>query len=194
MQVEYKLVRQLLDATVPALNPAVLHGALTGFLCSGAELDADLLPDLLETSIPPVVEQLVERLTRETRNDLEGVDYSFQPLLPADDESLTQRVAALSDWCDWFNLGFAAGFMRPQTDLSAELLEILSDFGQLAAADLLEEGSDDQDEVNFMELVEYVRMAAISLYQQLNETSVATANADQSAEQLFAAPDEQLLH
>lgn len=197
MQVDYKLVRQLLDSTAPDLSPAVLHGALTGFLCSGGELDQDILPDLLETAIPPVVAQLVERLASETRTDLQAVDYGFQLLLPADDSSLAQRVEALSQWCDWFNLGFAAGFMRPQTDLSAELLEILNDFSQLAEADAVDEDDDgdaEQDEANFMELVEYVRMAAISLYQQLNDAAASGDSVAEEPEQLFADPDDQLLH
>jgi uncharacterized protein len=166
MHVDYQLTQLLLDTAAPDLGPALLHGTVTGYLCSGALLDQDILPDLLQCPIPPVVVNLAERLAAETREDLQDTDFGFHPLLPADDFALAGRIEALGAWCDGFNTGFAAGYLRPGGEMSADMLEILNDFSQLADADAIVAEPGEQDEANFMELVEYVRMAAISLFQQ----------------------------
>ena len=195
MQPDYSLMRQLLADAVPELSPAALHGALSGYLCSGAEPDPDIFSDLFETPLPPVVQSLLVRLGTEARDVLQQADYSFQPLLPADDRNLIERLDALGQWCDWFNIGFSAGYMQPQMPLSVDVMEILNDFGQLAEVEMPDSGGED-DENYFMELVEYVRMAAITVFQQMQEAEPALAADDNDEPGLrFADPgDDQLLH
>jgi uncharacterized protein YgfB (UPF0149 family) len=73
--------------------------------------------------------------------------------------------------------------------LTSEAREILGDFGQFA--EIAEDGAElsDQDEVNYMELVEYVRMAAITLFQQLG-----TAQPPVSKLQPGEVPDDGFIH
>lgn len=195
MQPDYALICRLLSDSAPQLTPAVIHGALTGFISSGAELQTEVFHDLFETSLPEVVEKLIERLGQESCSQLQAMDFSFQLLLPVEEESLANRLEALSSWCDWFTVGFAAGYMRPQTDLTAEMMEVLNDFSQLANVDPQADAIDEQDELDYFELVEYVRLASVSLYQQLNETELPADNeAADAGVSLFADPDDQLLH
>jgi uncharacterized protein YgfB (UPF0149 family) len=172
MQPDYQLMRQLLAEAAPALSPASLHGALCGHLCSGAAPDLDIFHDLFETQLPDVVLRLLARLGDDTRADLLRSDYVFQPLLPDDDASLAERLLALGEWCDWFNIGFSAGYMQPQTPLSVEVMEVLNDFGQLAEVEPPDAGSED-DERYFVELVEYVRMAVLTVFQQMRDAVAA---------------------
>lgn len=192
MQPDYKLTQQLLAAAAPGISPAILHGALTGHVCSGAAPDAGIFSDLFELTLPDVLLRLIERLGTEVRAALQQDDYGFQPLLPDDDSALSERLAALGQWCDWFNIGFAAGYMQPQTPLDVEVMEVLNDFGQLAEVEVPDTGSDD-DETCFMELAEYVRMAAHAVFAQMQDATSNTAppfNTDAGE----AAPDERLLH
>lgn len=172
MQPDYTLIRQLLAGSVPDIEPAMLHGALTGYVVSGAAPDVDVFSDLFETELPVVVLRLIERLGNQALTELQQNDYSFQPLLPGDDSSFDERLAALGQWCDWFNIGFSAGYMTPQTPLSVDVMEILNDFGQLAEVEA-PAGASEDDENYFMELVEYVRMAAITVFQQMQEAAAA---------------------
>lgn len=170
MQADYKMMSLLLSGNHVQHSPAELHGMLTGQLCSGVVApDPDDLSGLMEQpgNFVPVVCKLIERLLGETTEQLAHIDYHFQPLLPSDEASLQERVNALGAWCDGFMVGFAAGYIGPDSALSAEAREILGDFGQFA--DIAEDGAElsEQDEVDYMELVEYVRMAAITLFQQL---------------------------
>lgn len=173
MTLDYELVRELLDRTAPDFSPALLHGVLSGFLCSGGDFDAELLPELLQVPVPAVVGELAEGLAVRAHEALAAEDFAFEPFLPDDDSPLGERLTALSHWCDWFAAGFAAGFMRPQSELGAEMCEILDDFAQVAAADNFDADADLQDESDFMELVEYVRMGSISLFRHCAATPIS---------------------
>lgn len=170
MQADYKMMTLLLTGNHVQHSPAELHGVLTGQLCSGVVApDPDDLSGLMEQPghFVPVVWKLIERLLGETTEQLAHLDFHFHPLIPEDDAALQDRVNALGAWCDGFMVGFAAGYIGPESALTAEAREILGDFGQFA--DISEDGAElsEQDEVDFMELVEYVRMATITLFQQL---------------------------
>jgi hypothetical protein len=166
------MINLLLNGNHMTHSPAELHGMLTGQLCSGAgEPDPDDLGQLLEQphTLTPVLKKFLERLVSETAEHLAQSDFHYQPLLPDDDYALQERVSALGLWCDGFMVGFAAGYIRPESALSQEAREILGDFAQLATVTEDAEEVSEQDEVDYMELVEYVRVAAITLYQQLGE-------------------------
>jgi uncharacterized protein YgfB (UPF0149 family) len=171
MTPDYSMMQQLLSSKLPECSPAVLHGLVTGLLSSGApDIDEEDVATLLQQDFAPVTAQLVARLISNAREQLQQPDFSFQLLLPQDDERLSNRVMALGYWCEGFTTGFAAGFVLPESTLSAEGRESLNDIGQFA--NLSEEvmGEQDEDEADYMELVEYVRMAAITLFQQLAQS------------------------
>lgn len=170
-----------------------------GDICSGASPDPEVFSDLFETDLPAVVLRLVERLGKDVGADLQQTDYRFQPLLPEDDSTLAERLAALGQWCDWFNIGFSAGYMQPQLPLSVDVMEILNDFGQLAEVEAPDAGSED-DEHYFMELVEYVRMAALAVSEQMQadpqrgRPDAENAAPDGTAQPFNATDDDRLLH
>lgn len=168
MHADYNLAAQLLADSLPGVTPAEFHGLLMGQLCSGViQPDPDDVSELLAHELLPVVRKLLARLAEEANLQLGGSEFNFQPLLPSDEMALGIRVAALAQWCESFTTGFAAGYIRPESNLSREAREILHDFGDLACMGETRDLVDEQDEEDFMELVEYVRMAAITLYQQL---------------------------
>jgi len=188
MHADYSLTAELLADSLPGISPAELHGLLAGQLCSGIiQPDPDDLGEILEHELLPVVKKLVERLGQEANAQLGGLEYSFHPLLPDDEQTLAYRVTELGQWCNSFTAGFAAGYIRPESDLTSEAREILQDFAELADLSDAEHNVDEQDEEDYMELVEYVRMAAITLYQQLVGNHKLTAGEDQ-------IPPGQLLH
>ncbi len=195
MTPDYSMMQQLLRTTLPEASPASLHGLVAGLLTSGApDIDEDDIATLMQTQFPSVVAQLVGMLISATREQLQQTDFSFQLLLPLDDVALVQRIQALGNWCESFTAGFAAGFVQAETALGSEGREAITDIAQLAS--LSDEIDDDlEDEENdYMELVEYVRMAAITLFQQL---ATAEENAKPEAEASpFMAPDDEdhLLH
>jgi uncharacterized protein len=168
MTPDYAMMQQLLRTTMPDLTPAALHGILSGLLSSGApDVDSEDVATLLQVELPKVVAQLVDRLFETTRIQLQQQDFSFQLLLPNDDEALVVRASAFGQWCEGFTTGFAAGFAQPESVLGSDGREAIEDIGELAG--LSEDGANalDDEEGDLMELVEYVRLASAALFQQL---------------------------
>jgi uncharacterized protein YgfB (UPF0149 family) len=172
---------------------AAIHGLLTGLVCTGnPEADPEDVGQLLQ---PPqifseLIRSFLQQLATASSEQLSSLEYNFQPLLPADEHSLPERVVALAEWCDGFTVGFAAAYFLPESRLGAEVREILTDFAQFAEMAEAVNDLSDQDEVDYMELVEYVRMAAIMVFQQLADAGTEESGEDDSS----IAPDTKFLH
>jgi uncharacterized protein YgfB (UPF0149 family) len=108
--------------------------------------------------------------TLESMNDSAG---SFKLLLLDDDDPLPERVEALSAWCQGFVYGLAAGGIKQDSELPEDASELLKDMVEIsrAAHDIddadTEAADDNEDEVAYMEVEEYVRMGVIYLYEEL---------------------------
>jgi yecA family protein len=169
---DFDQLNDLLQRLGALQTAAELHGFATGQLAGGrrfsraewlraATEQADLSqnPDEVEGDVLfTTCQQTLAALTRS--------DMSFQPLLPADDEALEDRVDALGQWCQGFlmGLGLAGVDMR-----DAELAEILRDLS--AIAQIGSDGADSDDENgenDFFAVSEYVRMSAIDIFWQFN--------------------------
>ena len=107
-------------------------------------------------------EESVSEFVRSSLDELFSEDMGFQPLIPDDSELLSARLAGLAEWCAGFLSGFGASVSeRMSRDaLPVDIQEILRDFASISGLDDEVEG-DDQDENSFMEIYEYVRVAAV---------------------------------
>jgi uncharacterized protein YgfB (UPF0149 family) len=92
---------------------------------------------------------------------------SFRPLLPDDDYAIEQRLEALIAWVRGFLEGMAlsAGESLGQApDEIRELIEDLVAISQLSD----EEEQGDESEHQLMEIIEYVRLGALSVFTEFN--------------------------
>ena len=85
-------------------DPAETHGLICGFICSGSGLQDRLwLASILGTEETEDVANtafgfyLLE-LYELTYTQLQGFQFDFQPLLPAETDPISLRVSALSHW------------------------------------------------------------------------------------------------
>jgi uncharacterized protein YgfB (UPF0149 family) len=144
------------------IPPAELHGLVCGLAATGHEQFP--FPDFVELAGADVLtdEATVSEFVNDSLEILLSPDFSFQPLLPDDDEELAVRLTALSEWCAGFLSGFAAGIpaeARPSA-LPPDVQEILHDFVSISGLDTDAEGGE-QDETSYMELFEYVKVGAV---------------------------------
>ena len=150
------------------LSPAEIHGCLTGLLAAGTAPDPEsalaATCRLLDAEIYGELAAQVMGLYRLTAEHLEDEDFDFYPLLPDDEEEIGTRTEAMAGWCRSFLAGFAerAG---GRSGLPEDSGEVLKDFAAIAQA-AVEEGEDDEEglEESYMELVEYLRFAALNVY------------------------------
>lgn len=146
-----------------------LHGIICGQLCAGGkQLDAILTWHLLGLENKPskIMSDLIIRLQLNIREQLEADDFSFQLLLPDDDEELSIRLHAVSNWCEGFISGFGGAFAKGDSSLLEETREVLKDFTAIANVDESEQDELEDGEQDFMEVLEYVRMATYSVFLQ----------------------------
>lgn len=171
MAADFPKTAELLATCGIQCSVAELHGVLAGQLSAGSGFDRDLGLKILALGdgTPEVVRNLLDLLAEDIRRQMQAGDFGFQPLLPDDDTDLGQRLDALSDWCDGFNAGFAGAWIRGDAAMAPETREVLGDFARIAQIDREDDDvSDKENEVNYMEVVEYARMAAITVYLQNN--------------------------
>ncbi len=148
-------------------SPSELHGLLCGKLCAGTALsETRWLLEAVEfldfTQAPDErVRDALSRLYHQSRAQLHE-DFSPVLMLPDDDAEMAERLRALSEWCHGFLSGF--GSVSREEALTEEALSILQD---LAAIVHISADEDDADEeADYMEVVEYVRVLAATLYQE----------------------------
>lgn len=169
-------------ATAGALGgPAELQGMLCGRLCSGITLAEPELMALaadflaLEDDGLQQVADLVSGIYDQLRVQLAGGQLNLRLLLPEDDESMPRRLTALGDWCQGFLVGLGQGGLGAPGQLTPEVNEILQDLAAIAQVDddLDESLESEDDEAAYAELVEYVRIVAITLYEELADAEAS---------------------
>ena len=169
----------LLDQGLQA-SPSQLHGCLTGMLSAGSppepEYGLDALAQTLNLDLHGELAIRAMQLYSVTAEALQDEEFTFNPLLPDDDEEIVSRTAALASWCEGFLAGFAYRLaVEEATDgsLSAEVAEVLRDIAAMAQAQAGPEETEDEAEDSFSELVEYLRVAVVNIFMD-NSASVRT--------------------
>ena len=167
-------------------EPAEAHGSLCGLACVlGADAQSSWLADTLTTAEEPDlpaeeigegsagIEEaaaLLGGLAAASTKALEAGDMSFQPLLPADDEPLEERTAALAAWCQGFNYGLALAVRFGDADEAVRheaIAEIVRDFAEMSQLGYQEDEGDRDAEADWAELVEYVRVSVQLVFEEM---------------------------
>lgn len=170
--ITYEQLSDLLHPLGILINPAELQGLLCGKFCGGANPDeTDWLLEAVEeldfTQAPDEnVRAALGQVFRDTRAQLTRDGFALQPLLPGDETEITRRVRCLGQWCQGFLVGFGSAGHAGDSNLSEEAREALEDMASIAQVDLDEEESARAAENDYVEVLEYVRMAAVSLFME----------------------------
>ncbi len=152
-------------------SPSQVHGCLCGLLSAGAPAQAEYGLDALAQTLDLVLHgELASRIMQlytVSHAVLQDEEFTFFPLLPDDEEEISQRTVALSNWCDGFLAGFAytaAGEDKASGAFSELCSEALRDIAALAQAEAGEEENDEDAEEHYFELVEYLRVAVVNVF------------------------------
>ena len=170
---------ELLYRIDAAMGAADAHGALCGMLCARGTIELSEWVDHVIGEQEPgsellhdVVHKLSElhQSTLEMMNDATG---EFKLLLMDDDDPLPERVEALAAWCQGFIYGLAAGGIQEGSELPEDTSELLKDMIEISRAGhdvddaAVEDADENEDEVAYMEVEEYVRMGVVYIYEEL---------------------------
>jgi yecA family protein len=165
----YPIINEIVIQSDPELSAAQAHGVATGMLCVNEQAQStEWLTELFRNDEPVSDEDksALVHLFEETRSLLSSEDFEFDLFLPDDeDASLSERVEALTYWCQGFLLG--VGVARAASDWPREVTEILKDIVEFTKLDTEAEG--EEDENDFTEIIEYIRSAVLLLRSELNK-------------------------
>ncbi len=152
------------------------HGLLSGRLAiAGSDSGFDWLSQVLEgteqaDAIRDECESMLGQLFEVTYRQLTERQSGFEPLLPSEDDCTAVRATALAHWCEGFLHGLVAAHHGDElkTRLAAEpLADIIRDMLQITRASTDEDDDTESDDSAYTELVEYVRVAAQLVYEEL---------------------------
>jgi uncharacterized protein len=168
-QPDYSEIQQLLVDERSLADAAEAHGTLTGCLCgAGAYRFEDWLHEILpEGEAEPAAAEKLRELFAATRDALEQPDMGFELLLPSDAQPIAARTAALAEWCQGFLYGLGSGSITDASGLPGDVGEIVRDFGEITRAGVDTSESEDSNESAYAELVEFVRVGAQLLFEEL---------------------------
>lgn len=157
-------------------TPSELHGLMCGQLAAGVRFDADawLAMVVAHLDVQDIEDdddkaELVGLYEQALGQFTDG-GFSFSLLLPDDDTELAARAESLGSWCSGFLGGFGLAFDRDKQKLNEEVTETMDDLSQIALVSL-DDDDDPEAEQSLMELVEYVRMAALMVFSEYNVAS-----------------------
>jgi hypothetical protein len=152
------------------VSPVEIHAILVGFQCGGVPLfDEALVSTLqdffgLDVYMAPELPFLLSQLSVGVDASLRQDDFTFMPMLPEEGD-FEEQVSLFSRWCESFINGFSA--TCPEEDnLSEDVEGVLDD---LMTFSRMREEVDlsEQDEESLMELVEYLKVAILTIYTEL---------------------------
>ena len=152
-----------------ALGASEVHGLLAGLACTGTVLPEAKFRTLLADELDVDPDEATYRDLREmdgiVRCQLKDDELGFELLLPDDYQPLADRVHAMAQWCDGFLAGFGTGTGgRREQDLPEDTRTLLGTIGEFTRVDVGDETGDESAERDYLELVEYLRIAALSIF------------------------------
>lgn len=172
---------QNMESDIPS---AEAHGLLCGIICTAnGKMDMGWEKLLGDTQNN---QQSIERLRQLYNASLQLLsDFSleFTLLLPDDETDINERAEALGIWCQGFLTGLRQAPQIAEDTASAEAAEALDDITEIAQINYGDIADSNEDENAYLELVEYVRLAVLMLYQEFNANT-----------QSEDTPDNNLLH
>ena len=157
-------------------DAAQSHGALSGRLAvTGAAGMQDIVATVLDgtdtsNALRRECESMLETLYQRTHRQLSERLSDFSPLLPDDEDPAARRTEAIAHWSE----GYLHGLVSSGHDdalksrLAAEpIADIIKDLLEITRAVVGEDDEDEESEAAYAEIVEYLRVAAQLVYEEL---------------------------
>lgn len=121
---------------------------------------------------------LLGKLFEQTKYQLQDSTLGFDVLLPGDDVSLAERVNAVQEWCHGFLLGVSLAGVKDHSSLPEDSRDLLKDFASIGSSGEFdfdeEEGEDAESEEALAEIIEYLRMGALLINEELQPIKSST--------------------
>ncbi len=180
----YDQVAILLSTYGDAMSVPECHGVLCGMVSADPKLDGNTwavrmltgdLDEALANGMAVEVDEadkaVLKALFDDTLLQINDPELAFQLLLPDDDEGLEGGTAALADWCEGYLYGLSLGGIKDFDGCTPEVQEFCGDLVEISHI-TFETGDEGDNEAALFEIVEYVRMGALMVYEELSNPAM----------------------
>jgi hypothetical protein len=168
--IRFKDFEDVLATAGSLADAAEAHGSLCGALCSMSPYKMqdwvnEILPDGAALSDESAA--MIELVFTATATSFGEQGMEFEPLLPDDEQPLNGRANALALWCTGFLYGLGTGHISDLEALNGDVGEIVRDFTEISRATGDDADADESNEQAYAELVEFIRVAAQVVFEEL---------------------------
>ncbi|MCU0760416.1 MAG: UPF0149 family protein [Steroidobacteraceae bacterium] len=168
-EAHYPEIERLLADSRALTDVPEAHGTLAGALCAASDYRfEDWLREIYaEGRASHEVRERLEALFEDTRRALSAGQMQFDVMLPGDEVPIADRASALGQWCQGFLYGLGTSPIPDADSLPDEVAEIVRDLTSITQVAVDARETDEANEQAYMELVEFVRVGAQLLFDEL---------------------------
>ncbi len=177
-KVDFFTLNELLLNLGAVCSPSELQGVLCGRVSGGdTPLEGAWLDDVMtfmdieHVTLEEDHKALLSGLYADTRRLMDDVNFGFSPLLPTDESTIERRAQELGSWCEGFLHGLGTSGLGGDATLAPDVADALRDLAQITQISVDEDDDVNENEAYWSELVEYVKVAVLTIYTELSSTS-----------------------
>lgn len=176
-ELDYREYERLLADSRALTDVPEAHGTLAGALCAAADYRFDdWMSEIYPEGRPTdAARPSLLALFEGTRLALSAGHMDFAALLPGDDSPIGDRASALGQWCQGFLYGLGSRPLPDPESLPEQVGEIVRDLTSITQVGVDDSESDESNEQAYLELVEFVRVGAQLLFEELARYRVDSA-------------------
>ncbi len=169
-------INQALRRLNADIEAAELDGTLCGLLCVMGNNASKHLGQLIPKgatgdALDKEAYDMVTSCPVFILGGLNDPEFGFELLLPSDKNALDVRTEAMGEWSHGFLSGLALAGIEDFSNLPKEAAEFCQDMSEISRAGLSDMTLGEEDEVAYEELVEYLRIGVLLIYELLNPSS-----------------------
>jgi len=149
------------------MNAAEAHGILSSFLCVSQSDDKwlqHILGNAYVDGLASGCQKQLILIKNYTLEQLSSVNCEFNLLLPDDDIVISERIQTLGGWCEGFLFGLGLAGINTES-LPNNIKEFIGDLISISHIAPVDE-SNDTNENDYTELVEYIRIGIMTIYEE----------------------------
>jgi uncharacterized protein YgfB (UPF0149 family) len=176
---ELEILSEFLALHDNPCEPSEIQGLCLGIICTGRQQGPEYWYTQIEKTLlgeevshlPSDYAQLLQTLLKTCFQALTHPHFELALLLPDDTMPMEVRLKAISDWSKGFIYGLGLGSPEPAVWSQPNIKEALEDIAQIQAIDTQPVENDDSEK-DYIELVEYLKIAAILIFEECSESLI----------------------
>lgn len=175
----YHIFKNLMADLHLTLSVSELHGIMTAYLCLGlAKQGLNYLSAMFSSHLHNNKEAIsaIFGLYALTEYQIARQQFEFQLFLPPDEDHLTDRAEAFSQWCQGLMHGFSMTHIQTASFEDEDVQDALQHIHAFSELDYESLELNEDDEQAFIQIQEYTRVTILHIYADQHQAHPSEPN------------------